>query len=309
MLIYRHYVEQDQQVAILRRNLWLANTYLRDFFIHTTPQQAAELETQLKELRLQDDAALDRLVRISSSREVIADIRKSMDEFCEIIEPIPQTMLEDQQRQYAFLQREIVPRRGDLYETLLSFQAADQQRLEDSEKEFSAARRNAATPSAAHPRALRAAGRRGRALQPPARGEPGTPGRRHYAEVEQAKGELQQLSARLLEIEEEGRRTLSRELHDEIGQTLALLQIEISHAHGMLPRSRRPPANACGAPASWPSAPCRPFATSPCCCVRRCSTTSDSRRRSSSSWRISCGAAASPANSSRKASRTSFRTR
>jgi signal transduction histidine kinase len=46
---------------------------------------------------------------------------------------------------------------------------------------------------------------------------------------------LQQLSARLLEIEEEGRRQLSRELHDEIGQTLALLQIEISRALGLLP--------------------------------------------------------------------------
>ena len=52
--------------------------------------------------------------------------------------------------------------------------------------------------------------------------------------MEQTKGELQQLSARLLEVEEEGRRRLSRELHDEIGQTLALLQIEISHAQAML---------------------------------------------------------------------------
>jgi signal transduction histidine kinase len=56
---------------------------------------------------------------------------------------------------------------------------------------------------------------------------------RHYAAVEQAKVELQQLSARLLEIEEEGKRKLSRELHDEIGQTLALLQIEISHAQAL----------------------------------------------------------------------------
>jgi signal transduction histidine kinase len=53
---------------------------------------------------------------------------------------------------------------------------------------------------------------------------------RHFAEVEQTRGELQRLSARLLEIEEEGRRKLSRELHDEIGQTLALLQIELSRA-------------------------------------------------------------------------------
>jgi len=57
----------------------------------------------------------------------------------------------------------------------------------------------------------------------------------NYAEVERARRELQQLSARLLEIEEEGRRRLSRELHDEIGQSLALLQIEIAQALKILP--------------------------------------------------------------------------
>jgi signal transduction histidine kinase len=53
---------------------------------------------------------------------------------------------------------------------------------------------------------------------------------RQYQEVTLAKHELERLSARLLEIEEEGRRSLSRELHDEIGQTLTALRIEIAHA-------------------------------------------------------------------------------
>jgi len=53
---------------------------------------------------------------------------------------------------------------------------------------------------------------------------------RQYEEVARAKRELEQLSARLLEIEEDGRRKLSRELHDEIGQALAVLQIEITNA-------------------------------------------------------------------------------
>jgi signal transduction histidine kinase len=58
---------------------------------------------------------------------------------------------------------------------------------------------------------------------------------RHYQE-------LQKLSARLLHVEEEGRRRLSRELHDEIGQALALLQIEISNALAspQPPGARRP---------------------------------------------------------------------
>jgi signal transduction histidine kinase len=51
-----------------------------------------------------------------------------------------------------------------------------------------------------------------------------------FQQVTQAKQALEQLSARLLEIQEDERRRLSRELHDEIGQTLTALRIEISHA-------------------------------------------------------------------------------
>ena len=41
--------------------------------------------------------------------------------------------------------------------------------------------------------------------------------------------DLEHLSARLLEVQEEERRRLSRELHDEIGQTLTALRLEIAH--------------------------------------------------------------------------------
>ena len=234
--IYRHYVDQDTAVATLRRNLWLTGTYIRDFFIQTTPQQAAILEEQFKTLNGENDAALEHLDKISTKHDIIANVRRSMTEFRNVVEPLPRTMLKAQkERQFDFLQREIVPRRGDLYTTLLSLQAADQQRLEESEQEFASARRSAAK------RLLlilglsvllavvlsRASLRHAEHLEQLAD--------RHHAQVEQTKGELQQLSARLLEIEEEGRRTLSRELHDGIGQALALLQIEISSAHGLLP--------------------------------------------------------------------------
>jgi signal transduction histidine kinase len=117
-----------------------------------------------------------------------------------------------------------------LYNALRDLSIVDQRMLEDSEGEFAGTRRRAAG------RLLLMLGlgvllsivvvrlslRHAENLEREAD--------RHYAEVEQTRGELKNLSARLLEIEEEGRRKLSRELHDEIGQTLALLQIEISRA-------------------------------------------------------------------------------
>ena len=40
--IYRHFVEQEEALTTLRRNLWLAGNYVRDFFIQNTPEQGAE---------------------------------------------------------------------------------------------------------------------------------------------------------------------------------------------------------------------------------------------------------------------------
>lgn len=234
--IYRHFVEQDAELATLRRNLWQAGSDIRDFFIQNTPQQAGALRSQLQALEAEDNHALDRLAQSGIGADVVARLRRSLGEFWDVVRAVPQTMLGvDNRRQFDFLQREIVPRRGELYAALLHLAATDQQRLQESEGEFAAARRHAAQ------RLLmmlalgvllgvvvaRLSLRHAEHLEHKAE--------LHYTEVEQARGELQRLSARLLEIEEEGRRQLSRELHDEIGQTLALLQIEISHVQALLP--------------------------------------------------------------------------
>src|SRR4029077_12667586 len=51
-----------------------------------------------------------------------------------------------------------------------------------------------------------------------------------YKEVVRARGELQELSARLVSAQEEERRTISRELHDEVGQSLSALLMEAGNA-------------------------------------------------------------------------------
>ncbi len=56
-----------------------------------------------------------------------------------------------------------------------------------------------------------------------------------FAEVARARGELQQLSARLISTQEEERRRLSRELHDEVGQTMSALLVELSNLAAKTP--------------------------------------------------------------------------
>jgi signal transduction histidine kinase len=52
---------------------------------------------------------------------------------------------------------------------------------------------------------------------------------RRYEETATARAELKQLSARLVEIQENDRRALSRELHDEVGQALAGVRVELAN--------------------------------------------------------------------------------
>lgn len=51
----------------------------------------------------------------------------------------------------------------------------------------------------------------------------------HIADLSQAREELQQLSARLVEVQENERRSISRELHDEVGQALTGVLVEMAN--------------------------------------------------------------------------------
>ncbi len=55
------------------------------------------------------------------------------------------------------------------------------------------------------------------------------------SEVKRAQFQLQQLAKRLMEAQEDERKRISRELHDDIGQRVALLAIELDLVHQKLP--------------------------------------------------------------------------
>jgi signal transduction histidine kinase len=58
---------------------------------------------------------------------------------------------------------------------------------------------------------------------------------KRYDEGVRARQELKELSARLLSAQEEERRTISRELHDEVGQSLSALLMEAGNAAAIVP--------------------------------------------------------------------------
>jgi signal transduction histidine kinase len=62
--------------------------------------------------------------------------------------------------------------------------------------------------------------------------------RSRYIELARSRGELERLSARLVDAQETERRNISRELHDEVGQTLGALLVDVGRLSAALPKDR-----------------------------------------------------------------------
>ena len=60
-------------------------------------------------------------------------------------------------------------------------------------------------------------------------------GRARYQELVASRQELESLSARLVDAQEEERRSISRELHDEVGQTLGALLVDLGQLSKLAP--------------------------------------------------------------------------
>src|SRR6266540_2235871 len=125
--IYRRFVEQEEALSTLRRNLWLAGNRVRDFFINPTLATGEELTTHLRALKEEDEAVLQVLERVPRHRTVVPQLRKSLGEFWAVVDPLPHTMLyATSEQELDFLKREVVPRRGELYNALRDLTLADQ---------------------------------------------------------------------------------------------------------------------------------------------------------------------------------------
>jgi signal transduction histidine kinase len=63
---------------------------------------------------------------------------------------------------------------------------------------------------------------------------------RRYEELARSRRELEELSARLVDAQETERRSLSRELHDEVGQSLGALLVDVGRLSNLLPPDSAP---------------------------------------------------------------------
>lgn len=228
MGIHRRFVQQQELLTNMRAILWQTGTVLRDHFLSPSHDPVA-LSLQLQTLSNHTDHFITDLRRISDRKEAVAALEFHMTEFWGTVGNVAgQEWTSDQA--HRFLQDEIVTRREEAEKLLRRIDQANQSSLADSEAQF------LATRTAATKRLVIVLGvclflgvavvhfsvKYSENLERESADR--------FTELVEANRQLEGLSARLMEVQEEERTRLSRELHDEIVQNLAVLKMEIIQA-------------------------------------------------------------------------------
>jgi len=228
--IRRHYLFQNHVLNDIRSDVYVSGTYVRDYLLEPDPERAEAFRTNLEDVRKRMESSLETYGRQATPAEFQHDsaLRAELMDYWGILAPIFQwNPAERRLSGYAFLRDEVFPRRQSMLEIADRIATINEQQLTAGNDQAVSLllrfqTRLLVTLVAALVLGLGMASfstRKILRLEDQAR--------LRYEEVADARGQLTDLSARLVQAQETERRALSRELHDEVGQSLSAVLMEL----------------------------------------------------------------------------------
>ncbi|HKW99865.1 MAG TPA: ATP-binding protein [Bryobacteraceae bacterium] len=241
--IRQTYLTRNRALEQIRGALYLSGTFVRDYLLDTEPAGAEVQRVNLARLRGDIEASIDSYSRSLSRQEEnpVRALRAELNGYWKVVDPILAWSPAERHRSgYAFIQAELLPRRATVLGIADKIAAVNEQELnggdERLEETFGSFRRRlfamlAATLSIGLLLAAVAASHILRLERQSAW---------RYQQAANAQTELKELSARLVKAQEEERRAISRELHDEVGQSLSALLMELGNLAAVAPKNLEP---------------------------------------------------------------------
>jgi signal transduction histidine kinase len=209
----------------IRGDLYISGTYVRDYLLEPESGKAEGHRYSLLEARNDMDGALGQYQAILNQQETgpFQVLTRELAAYWKVLEPVLQWTAAQRQRSgYIFLRDEVFPRRQSMLAIADQIRDINESQLNAGKVEVAAIftrirQRLLATIGLTIGLGLLLAVFTIRKTE------------KQYEEISHARTELQHLSARLVEAQENERRSISRELHDEVGQALSGVLVEMAN--------------------------------------------------------------------------------
>jgi len=232
------FIERNRVLNQMRGDLYLSGTFVRDYILEPDPSRADSDRERLARTRTDIAAEVAAYSRVQSSAEAenVASLRQQLSDYWRLLEPAMRWDSEMRRRAgYLFLRDQVYPRRTALVATTDQIAAINEHRLNErilQVTELFAGLRIRVGLTVAITLALGGllaafTTRRILAYEGAAA--------RHLAEMDAAREEMRELSARIVAAQENERRAISRELHDEVGQSLSALLVTLGNMKAEMP--------------------------------------------------------------------------
>lgn len=235
--IRQDYFNRDQILEQLRSDIYLSGTYVRDLLLEQDPNRADIHRLELEGARTrinQNVAAYDRVLR-KEEKSAFQQFKRELDAYFQSLQPaLEWNAAQRRAFGYAYMKNSLLPRRMVVVRLADQVSLVNQRQMETGTKQieslFARFRRSLIIVLAfvLVCGLLLATGSIRRILRLE------QVSAKRFEEAEHAREGLRDLSARLIEVQESERRSLSRELHDEVGQSLSALLLGIGNVAAIL---------------------------------------------------------------------------
>jgi signal transduction histidine kinase len=236
--IRQNYSIRNRALEQIRAGLYLSGTSAQDYLLEQNPQAAETYRATLQTARNDVSKALASYARAlgPGQKQSFRALESEIEAYWQTLEPIFHwDAREKQARSETFMHRDLLPHRTATLQIADRIGAMNEREINTSTEElgdvFNQFRSRlilvlavsltfgivlAASATLYLVRMARDADAR-------------------FKDIMKAQHELKDLSARLVEMQEKERRTLSRELHDEVGQSLSAVLMEIGNLNAVMP--------------------------------------------------------------------------
>jgi signal transduction histidine kinase len=220
------FIERLGALEQIRAQIYLSGTYVRDFLLSPDAGGAEAQRARLNAIESETRPILDRYEHSlePEERDAFLALRGEIDAYWNVLRSTFEWTPEQRSKlRYTFFYEQLVPRRTTMLQIADSIEGINQTGLTRAEERFAASAENLRWSLTAT-FAIALLGGLVLALATI------VITLRLEKELQQKRTDLEDLSARLVRAQEEERKSLARELHDEVGQSLSAIIREAGNA-------------------------------------------------------------------------------